>query len=474
MLKKNDQIQVKIAKLNHEGMGVAFVAVDENEATKTLPIYVENALPEEEVLLQILRVENKRAFGKVLQWFTESPHRRPMISFAGFQTGTMPLQHLTYEQQLLFKQEQVAYLMRSVAKMPEVEVRSTLPCPEELYYRNKAQIPVRPASFVQSIMAFGKKKTESSRLRYGFFRKNSHDLLAMKNFYLHDEAIDELLEKVIAVCEQQGVSAYDEATHTGNLRHVVLRRSRKLKEVMLILVTCEAEPLSEALVQALVSLSPEIVSVVQNIQPKQTNVIMGEESRVLYGEDAYRDELLGLTFKISSKSFFQVNSFQTENLYREVLKAAQLTGTEQVVDAYCGIGSISLALARESKKVYGLEIVPEAIENAKENARLNGLENVHFEVGDAKVLMPKWADEGLQADVLVVDPPRKGLDEAFIEASVKLGAGRIVYVSCNPATMARDVALYRELGYVVQYVQPVDMFPQTEHVECVVLLSKVK
>lgn len=476
MLKKNDLITLTIEKLSHEGQGIAFLAIEtppqknakaleENDQEKIIPCYIENALPTEKVEVKILRIEKKRAFGKVQKFLTTSAKRQDILSPQGFQTGTLTLQHLNYESQLAFKKEQVEYLMRSIAKMPKVEVKDVLPSPQTLHYRNKAQIPFR---------------MHQGTLTYGFFRKNSHQLIPMQNFYLHDPEIDKLLAKIAQLCQHYAIEAYNEEKHQGNLRHIILRRSERTKQIMLIFVTKEEQLLSakhssqtqDAFLKELLALNKEIVSVVQNIHSKASNVILGEKSKILYGQDSYTEKLCDFTFHISSKSFFQVNTEQAERLYAEVLKAAQLKGTEKVIDAYCGIGSISLCLAKQSAFVYALEIVPEAIENAKKNALHNAVENVSFEVGDAKILLPQWKKDGLQADVIVVDPPRKGLDLAFIDASVAMGANRVVYVSCNPATMARDVALYAERGYHVEYVQPVDMFPQTEHVECVALMSK--
>jgi len=245
--------------------------------------------------------------------------------------------------------------------------------------------------------------------------------------------------------------------------------------MMVVLVTRTAKLFPQSkIIPAILEALPEVVSIVQNVNPKQNNVILGDETIVLHGEDVYHDKLMGHTFAISSRSFYQVNPIQTEKLYKLAIEAAQLTGEETVIDAYCGIGTISLSLAEKAKHVYAMEVVPDAVKMAEMNAAANNIDNITFEVGAAEEVMPKWAAEGVKADVLVVDPPRKGLEPAFIEAALEIAPERIVYVSCNPATMARDLQLFHEGGYSVGSIQPVDLFPQTLHVETVVLMSRVE
>ena len=311
-------------------------------------------------------------------------------------------------------------------------------------------------------------------LTTGFFKKNSHDLVSMEDFHIQDPEIDRIILVVRDILRKYAIEAYDEEKHTGDLRHIIVRRGLRTSQVMIILVTrTEKFVQKEAVVEQITQQLPEVVSIVQNIQPHQSNVIMGSQKKVLFGEDAFQEALMEFTFTISSRSFFQVNTIQTEVLYHEAIQASGLTGDETVVDAYCGIGTMSLAFAKRAKKVYAMEIVPDAIQMAKENARINKIDNVTFEVGAAEKVMPTWVDSGLQPDVIVVDPPRKGLDGAFIDAAVKTRARKIVYVSCNPATLARDLALFQEKGYQALYAQPVDMFPMTTAIETIVLLSKL-
>ena len=450
-MKKNDRIEVQIDDLTYEGMGVAKV--------DGFPLFIENALPGEKVVAHILKIGKKFGYAKVVEWVSMSPDRIPLVDLNGTRVGTMPLQHMKYEAQLAFKQKQVKHVMNTIAKMPELEVRPTIGMEHPFGYRNKAQIPVRMVDGL---------------LTTGFFKKNSHDLVPMEDFHIQDPEIDRIILVVRDILRKFAIEAYDEEKHKGDLRHIIVRRGLCTSQVMIILVTrTEKFIQKEAIVDQITQQLPEVVSIVQNIQPHQSNVIMGSQKKVLFGEDAFQEALMEFTFTISSRSFFQVNTIQTEVLYHEAIQAAGLTGDETVVDAYCGIGTMSLAFAKRAKKVYAMEIVPDAIQMAKENARINQIDNVIFEVGSAEKVMPTWVDSGLQPDVIVVDPPRKGLDAAFIDAAVKTKARKIVYVSCNPATLARDLALFQEKGYQVLYAQPVDMFPMTTAIETVAVLERM-
>jgi 23S rRNA (uracil-5-)-methyltransferase rumA len=448
-MKKNEFYTVTIEDLTHEGLGVGKV--------DGFPLFIENSIPGEVVCVKTMKIGKSYGYARVEEWLEVSPNRVEVKDALGTRVGTMPLQHMTYESQLAFKEQQVKNVMTKIAKMPELEVRRALGMESALGYRNKAQIPVR---------------TVEGQLTTGFFKKNSHDLIPIEDFHIQDPEIDRLIVAVRDILRKYPVVAYDEANNTGELKHIIVRRGLRTKQVMIIFVTrTKGLPQAEAIVRDITAAHPEVVSIVQNIQPKPTNVIMGRESKVLFGEDVYEEKLFEFTFKISARSFFQVNTVQTEVLYQQAIDAADLKGGETVVDAYCGIGTMSLAFARDAKKVYAMEIVDDAIVMAKENAKLNGVTNVHFEKGAAEKIMPRWKEEGIQPEVIVVDPPRKGLDLAFIEAACATGPERIVYVSCNPATLARDLVHFKERGYIAQYVQPVDMFPMTAHVECVVLMS---
>lgn len=285
-----------------------------------------------------------------------------------------------------------------------------------------------------------------------------------------------MIQKVLAILQKYQVTAYDEVIHSGILRHIMVRRGHYSKEVMVVLVTRTNKlPNKEAIVTEIMAACPDVVSLQQNINSKQTNVILGDKTRVLAGQEYITDQLNGLKFEISAKSFYQVNPTQTEKLYQEAIKRAGLTGNETVIDAYCGIGTISLSMAKHAKKVYGVEIVEAAIADAKKNAALNNLDNLEFEVGNAEDWMATWQEQGIKPDVIMVDPPRKGLTQSLIESATKMQPQKIVYVSCNPATLVRDLQSFMELGYdVTQPILPVDQFPQTAHVETVTVLERKK
>ncbi len=333
-------------------------------------------------------------------------------------------------------------------------VHPTLGMDEPWRYRNKAQVP------------FGE---EEGGLVAGFFAKGSHRIVDMESCLIQHENNDEVVAAVKGIARDLGITAYDEATHRGVLRHVVVKYGFATGEIMIVLITNGTEiPRKNEWIQRIREAFPDVLSICQNINSKRTNVIFGDEIKVLWGQSVIHDTIGDVKFAISPRSFYQVNPQQTEVLYRKALEYAQLSGEETVIDAYCGIGTISLFLAQHAKKVYGVEIVPEAIEDARINAELNGITNVEFAVGAAEHILPEWKNQGIRPEVIVVDPPRKGCDEALLETILVMKPERVVYVSCNPATLARDLRVLEDGGYRTMEVQPVDMFPHTVHVECVV------
>jgi len=311
-------------------------------------------------------------------------------------------------------------------------------------------------------------------LETGFYRQHSHELIPLTDFYIQDPAIDDAIVKVRDLLRQFEIPAYNEISDKGVIRNIMVRRGYYSHEMMIVLISRQQKlPSQDQLVDQIHKALPEVTSIVLNVNAKKTNVIMGNVTRTLYGKPTIEDTLMGLTFAISARSFYQVNPQQTEKLYQMAIDKAGLTGAETVIDAYCGIGTISLALAKHAKQVYGVDIVPEAIEDAKVNAQKNHLTNVDFFVDKAEDQMIQWQASGIKPDVVVVDPPRKGLAETLIASTAKMGPKKVVYVSCNPATLVRDVARFQELGYEIDGpIQPVDQFPQTPHVESVTVLVK--
>lgn len=449
---KNQELTVDIIDLTHEGMGIAKV--------DGYPLFIENALPGEKVTIHVLKVGNKFGFAKVKDFLRKSPDRIENADERYIRTGIAPLAHLSYEKQLLFKQQQVENVMKKVAKMPDVPVLPTIGMTNPTGYRNKAQIPVRRID---------------GQLQTGFYRKNSHDLVPIENFYIQDPAIDQAIVTIREILQKYQVKAYNETTHEGFLRHIVIRRGHYTHQMMVVLVTRKAKFFKGAqIAQEIAKALPEVVSIIQNINEEKTNVILGEHEQVLYGSSTIEDQLLGKTYQISAKSFYQVNTIQAERLYQTAYDFAELTAEDIIIDAYSGIGTIGLSVADKVKHVYGMEVVADAVQDAIKNAKLNGLTNTTYVTGNAETVMAQWVKDGIQPTVIFVDPPRKGLTPSFIKASCEMNPEKIVYISCNPATMARDLALFNELGYAAQQVQPVDLFPMTSHCECVVWMTKVQ
>ncbi|KIO94345.1 23S rRNA (Uracil-5-) -methyltransferase RumA LSU rRNA m(5)U1939 [Levilactobacillus brevis] len=446
---KNERLDVTITDLTYQGLGVAKV--------EDFPLFIENTLPGEEVTIQVTKVQSHYGFARAVAWTQESPDRVKDVDKTYRQTGIAPLQHLAYPAQLKFKQHQIAELFSKSHQ--DVEVAPTMGMDNPTQYRNKAQVPVRMIK---------------GQLETGFYRQHSHELIPLTDFYIQDPAIDAAIIKVRDLLRQFEIPAYNEVSDKGVIRNIMVRRGYYSHEMMIVLISRTQKIPSQAqLVDQIHQALPEVTSIVLNVNAKKTNVIMGNVTRVLYGKPTIEDTLMGLTFAISARSFYQVNPQQTEKLYQMAIDKAGLTGAETVIDAYCGIGTISLALAKHAKQVYGVEIVPEAIEDAKVNATKDHLSNVTFAVNKAEDQMAEWQAAGIKSDVIVVDPPRKGLAESLIDSAAKMAPKKVVYVSCNPATLVRDVARFTELGYHVDGpVQPVDQFPQTPHVESVTVLVK--
>jgi len=341
-----------------------------------------------------------------------------------------------------------------------LKVYDTLGMERPYRYRNKTQHPVGMVD---------------NRIVIGFFEKRTHNIVEIDDCMLQDPIADHVINTVKSWMKECDVPAYDEIAHKGLVRHVVTRVGHKTGEIMVALVINGREiPFKDRLIEQLSKNIPSLKSVVLNVNTNKTNVIMGEENITIFGRPYIYDYIGDIKYRISPLSFFQVNPIQVKVLYDKALEYAELTGNETAVDLYCGIGTITLFLAKRAKKVYGIEVVPEAILDARYNAEMNGMDNVEFILGEAEKVMPEMAEKGIRPDVIVVDPPRKGCDEKTLEAIVKTSPERIVYVSCNPATLARDLRYLEDRGYKMEKVQPVDMFPQTSHVECVVLMTNVK
>ncbi|HEK9987590.1 TPA: 23S rRNA (uracil(1939)-C(5))-methyltransferase RlmD [Streptococcus equi subsp. zooepidemicus] len=451
MLSKNDIVQVEISDLSHDGLGIA--------KHEGFVFFVENALPGEIIQMRVLKVNKNSGFGKVETYLTTSPMRQKKLDVTYLRTVIADLGHLLYSQQLLFKQKQVQDSLYKIAGISNVEVKETIGMEYPYAYRNKAQVPVRRVN---------------GQLETGFFRKHSHELVPISDFYIQDKEIDRLIAFTRDLLRRFDIKPYDEKEQSGLIRHLVVRRGHYSGEIMLVLVTTRPKIFRiNQMIDRLVAEFPAITSILQNINDKPTNVIFGKAFTRLYGKETITDTILGNQYCISAQSFYQVNTTMAEKLYQTAIDFSELTADDVVIDAYSGIGTIGLSFAKEVKAVYGVEVIEAAVKNAEHNAVLNGITNAYFVADSAEKAMAKWYQEGIKPTVIIVDPPRKGLTESFIEASVAMQPDKITYISCNPATMARDIKRYEELGYKLQKVQPVDLFPMTHHVETVALLSKL-
>lgn len=450
-VKKNETITLMIEDLTHEGNGVGKV--------DGYPLFIPYALPGEEAIVKVVKVKTNFGYGKLLEVKESSDERVEPPCNVFYQCGGCQLQHMSYAMQLKMKENQVKNVMKKIAHLEHVPVHPTLGMEDPWRYRNKVQIPV------------GEKDGE---LITGFYRMRSHEIIDdMETCVIQDELNDRSVHAVRRIANRLGIKAYDEKTDRGVLRHIMVRTGRETNETMIVLITrTEKLPHKEEFIRELTETFPHVKSIVHNINNKRTNVILGRKTKVIWGEEYIYDTIGDIRFAISAKSFYQVNPQQTTKLYEKALEYAKIDENDVVIDAYCGIGTISLFLAQKAKKVYGVEVVPEAIEDAKINAKLNGITNTEFVVGEAEKVMPKWKEQGMRPDVIVIDPPRKGCDPDFLQAMIEMEPKRIVYVSCNPSTLARDLRILEDGGYSAKEVQPVDMFPQTSHIEAVCRLER--
>lgn len=443
--------EVLIERMAHEGQGIGKI--------NGLKIFVEGAMIGEKCRVKITKSKKHYAIAKIIEILKPSLDRiTPKCMYAN-QCGGCHLQYMSYEAQLSFKTSKVKDSLKRIGHI-DTEVYETLGMVEPWHYRNKSQYPV------------GRR---NNNVVLGFYENRSHDIVDLENCLIQHSLIDKVMLTVKDWLEQYHISIYNELSHEGLIRHVVIKVGYKTGVVMAILVANGKEiPFIDRLVKMLGSKIQGFKCLILNVNTKKTNVIMGEENIVLYGRTYIYDYIGDVKFRISPLSFFQVNSIQMEALYKKTLEYAGLTGSETVIDLYCGIGTISLFLAKKAKRVYGIEVVSQAIDDARINAEINGIDNVEFIEGAAEKVMPKIAERGIKPDVIVVDPPRRGCDEKTLEAIARVSPDRVVYVSCNPATLARDLRYLEDRGYKTEEVQPVDMFPQTHHVECVVKVQREK
>ncbi|WEG12367.1 23S rRNA (uracil(1939)-C(5))-methyltransferase RlmD [Pullulanibacillus sp. KACC 23026] len=444
-VQKNDTLEVTFTDLSHDGAGVAKV--------KGYTLFVPGGLPGEAAEVKVIKTKKGYGFGKLIKFIETSEDRVEPPCEIFDRCGGCQIQHLNPKGQAQFKYKMVTDALERLGGLKEIKVHPVLTMDHPWAYRNKASVPVA---------------SREGELIAGFYQKRSHFIIDMDHCLITDDTVDEVIQEVKRIAKDSGIEPYNEETHKGILRHIIVRVGKQTDEVMVVLVTKTDElPFRKRFIKELPEKFPQIKSIAQNINKKRTNTIFGNETRILWGKETILDTIGSVKFAISPRSFYQVNPEQTRVLYEKAMEYAELAGKETVIDAYCGIGTISLFLAQKAGQVYGVEIVPEAIEDARKNAELNELTNVTFEAGPAEEVIPNWYKQGIKADIVVVDPPRKGCDEALLQTILEMKPKRVVYVSCNPATLARDLRVLEDGGYKTIEVQPVDMFPQTMHCEAV-------
>jgi 23S rRNA (uracil1939-C5)-methyltransferase len=447
---RNHTYSVEISSLGHSGEGVG--------KYEGFTVFVPHALPGETVEVIIVEVKKSYAKGNLKAVIKPSANRCEPKCPIYYQCGGCQLQHADYSEQVKLKRQMVVDAVTRIGKLDDVTIHPTLGATDSWYYRNKMQFPIG---------------TVKGNVAVGCFAQGTHQIINTENCFIQVEANNVVVQTVQKIVSELGISTYDERSGQGIMRHVLGRVGVATEEVMVVLVTATAElPLKNRIMAELRKKIPNLVSVIQNINTNRTNVILGNRMKVLWGQETITDKLGKFTFHISARSFFQVNTTQAAVLYQKAVEYAGLSGQETVIDAYCGTGTITLFLAEQAAKVYGIEIVEPAILDARLNAELNQVENVEFVVGDAVYVMPKMFKDGIRPQTIVVDPPRAGCEKKVLDTFVAMQPERIVYVSCNPSSLARDLAILEESGYKAKEIQPVDMFPHTFHVECVALIER--
>lgn len=445
--KQTFPLTIKRLGINGEGVGYF----------KKQVVFVPGALPGEEVVVEATKIQPKFAEARIKKIRKKSEHRVAPPCPVYEECGGCQLQHLDYRQQLVEKRDIVKQSLERHTKLnvDKLDIRDTLGMENPWNYRNKSQFQVGQ---------------RDGKLLAGLYGINSHKLVDIQHCAVQHSATNKATSTVKKILQDLKVSVYNEKTRKGIVRTIVARIGVKTEELQIVLITSQRElPHKDEIVARIKQALPEVTSIVQNVNGQKTSLIFGDETRLLEGREFIQETLGELEFELSARTFFQLNPEQTVNLYNEVKEAAALTGVEKVVDAYCGVGTIGLWLADGADEIRGMDVIADSIEDAEKNAERHGISHATYVVGKAEQVLPKWAKEGWKPDVLVVDPPRTGLDQQLLNTILKVKPRKIVYVSCNPSTLAKDISVLVS-KYKVGYIQPVDMFPQTSHIESVTSL----
>ena len=448
MLTKNEIYEAVISDYTAEGLGVAKI--------EGCAVFVPNAVWGERCNIRIEKAQKNWAAGKITEILERSPHRINRDCPVAKLCGGCDFQHITYEEETRLKADRVLSCLNRIAG-ESLEQMPILSAPTTTCYRNKAQYPV---------------SSHKGRAFAGFFKAGTHQVIENDRCGILPPEMDLVKDTVVAYLNKYHVPVYDEQTHTGLVRHIYVRRGAVSGQVLVCLaINGRKIPQAHRLVAELRRI-PGFTTLVLSVNTKKGNAVLGDEFITLHGEGFIEDTLCGLRFRLSARSFYQVNHHQAQRLYEAAIAQAEITKDDTVLDLYCGVGTITLCLAKAAGKVIGVEVIPQAVEDAKENARRNGTQNAEFFCGDAGQAALELERKGVKADVVVVDPPRKGLNEDTIEALARFAPRRIVYVSCDPATLARDVALLKQRGYRLKNAMACDLFPRCSHVESIVCLTR--
>ncbi len=448
-IKKNDYFDIDIIDIGINGEGIGKI--------NNFTVFVDGALPNEKVNIKIIKVKKNYGYGKLINIINPSPFRQKPICEHFGKCGGCNLLHLSYDEQLNVKSSFIQSNLKKIAKIENIIVPKAIGMDKPFHYRNKASFPI---SF-------------TDKINIGFYKPRSHNIINIDNCAIQHPINNIVIEKTREFIKDSNISIYDENTGKGDLRHIVTRIGNKTNELLICVVINNDKFLYKDLLIEKFKDIPNLYSIVINYNTNNNNVILGSKTETILGKGYITDYIKDLKFNISPLSFYQVNPVQTEVLYKTALDFCNLTGNEIVFDAYCGIGTISLFLAKNCKKVYGIEIVPDAIKNAISNAKLNNIDNAEFFVGKSEEVIPKLIfEENICPDVVVVDPPRKGCDTALLDAIGKTSIKKLVYVSCDNATLARDINYLSNFGFNLKKIQPVDMFCMTTHIECVALITR--
>ena len=453
MIKKNDQVIINIEDIGTSGEGIG--------KHEGYTLFVNNTTIGDKALVKVMKTGKTYGFARLVEIMEPSVHRvKPRCPIAD-KCGGCQIMHMDYAKQLEYKEDKVRNCLTRIGDFTDIPMEPICGMDEPYYYRNKSQYPV------------GRNKEDN--ITIGFYAGRTHSIIDTEHCYIGAEINTPIIKFLRSFIEDYHIEPYNEEKHTGLLRHILIRVGFQTGEIMVCLVINGKEiPHKKELIEGLVKIT-DMKSICLNINTSKTNAILGDSIVGLWGETYITDYIGSIKYRISPLSFFQINPIQTEKLYSIALDYADLHGDETVWDLYCGIGTISLFLAQKAKQVYGVEIIPQAIEDARTNAKLNGIENVDFYVGAAEDILPrKHEEDNIKADVIVVDPPRKGCDQSLLDTILTIAPEKIVYVSCDPATLARDLKYLCESMYEIKKVRPVDQFGHSVHVECVVLITRVK